>query len=144
MRRFLVAILAVACFVVPAQAQTQTQTQTAPPLSANPQAALDALILGAPPPPPPPDPAAGAASPDEGTILGMSYPQAALAGAGVVAAAALINWTIGGNLGTILGALYVGHLVVEAALVAGGAGASWGLGWWDGETAAPPPTEQRF
>lgn len=120
MRRLIAAFVAVVLLIAPSAAQT---------LPADPQVALDALILGSPAPtqarPGEPAPAA-----DE-TIFGMSYGQAALVATGVVAGAALINTVFGANLGTILGVLYVGHLVVEAALVASGAGAAWGFGWFD-------------
>lgn len=125
MRRVLAIFLAAAMLIAPAQAQT---------LPADPQAALDAFMLG-PPPSAPSTAGEPANSPEDNTVLGMSYGKAAAIGAGVVAGAVLINSAFGTNLGTLLGVLYVGHLVVEAVLVASGAGAAWGFGWFGEDPA---------
>lgn len=125
MRSVLAILLAAVVLIAPAQAQT-------PPV--DPQAALDAIILGSPPPAQP-TAAEKTMATDEATILGMSYGQAVLVGTGVVAGAVVVNTMFGTNLGTILGALYVGHLVVEAVLVASGAGAAWGFGWFGEDPA---------
>jgi hypothetical protein len=93
-------------------------------------------------------PVAARAAPDapdpgvvtEDTILGMTYDKAATVAAAVTVGAVVVNMVVGANIGTILGALYVGHLMVEAALVASGAGAGWGLGLWDDNVPAGPPT----
>lgn len=71
----------------------------------------------------------------QSTILGMTYPQAALVSAAIVGGALVINSLVGANLGTTLAALYVGHLIVEAGIVAIAAGGSLGLNWWADDTS---------
>jgi hypothetical protein len=74
----------------------------------------------------------------EETVLGMTYGQAALVTAAVVAGAVALNTFAASNVATVLSAIYLGHLAVEAAIVLTGAGTSWGLGWWDDAPADLP------